>query len=63
MVNLNKELGNEGHAQKNWPSHSLETVVHISGLNETVFDKENLPSARTESKLKDLVGKRNNQNN
>ena len=26
MVNLNKELGNEGHMQKNWPSHSSSVL-------------------------------------
>ena len=25
-MNLNKELGNEGHTQKNWPSHKDDII-------------------------------------
>ena len=33
MVNLNKELGNEGHTQKNWPSHKYITKYLLAKLS------------------------------
>ena len=57
MVNLNKELGNEGHMQKNWPSHNMcVCVVECVCICETSrLAVESVPKVKS-MKSKSSVG-------